>query len=121
MGEIIRKLEYIIEQFDKVLFFSGSTETIFNLTKTFCQSSVVKFTDKKVLVLFTKQIPCDNDNIVFAQISKEEAKQLANLYFMYEFSNKFILVSERKSYATLFSFVDTGIISIEEAFQALLI
>lgn len=56
-----------------------------------------------------------------SDLTKKEAQQLVDLYLTYEFSDQFLLISrETTNYASLFHLVDTGILTMEEAFEALL-
>lgn len=116
IDKIISDLENDLQYYDRILFFD-TTE----LLSAFCQSEAACETSRKLLVLFSGQILPQLKNITFRQISEEEAGLLKKLYFMYQFSDKFLVVSkESTNYASLFHFVDTGVLSTEEAFEALL-
>ena len=56
----------------------------------------------------------------FQQITEKEADLLESLYFTYEFSDKFIFVTrEKRSYPSLYHFVESGVLSKEDIFQIL--
>lgn len=116
MAEIISILKNDLDYYDKILFFK-TRELFFE----FCQSKVVSTTNLKVLVLSLEQTLPRVGNITFRQISEEEVRQLKELYYMYQFSDKFLFISnESTNYASLFHFVNTGVLSKEEVFEALL-
>lgn len=66
----------------------------------------------------------DKDNIKIENISDINSdaiiKKLSELYRMYEFTDKFIMISDNKIYPSIFNFVETGILTEEEVWRALL-
>lgn len=58
---------------------------------------------------------------VFMWNEQENFEELKQLYFTYQFSDKFVFVSrENACFPTIFSFVETGLLTMEEALGALL-
>lgn len=58
---------------------------------------------------------------VFVWNAQENFGELKQLYFTYQFSDKFVFVSRKKAcFPTIFSFVETGLLTMEEALEALL-
>lgn len=54
-------------------------------------------------------------------ISSEKLRVILDLYYTYEFSDKIHLISDQENkYANIFNFVKTGVLTKEEAFEALL-
>lgn len=80
----------------------------------------VNITGPKILILSTKQVNAEEKLIVIKQIDKETAKRLYALYHTYEFADNFILLEQDSVFATIFNYVQTGILSLEEAWQVLL-
>ena len=56
----------------------------------------------------------------YQYISKKSMEYLAELYHMYEFSDRFQIVSYSGSYGTLFNYVHTGLLTLNEAIKAFL-
>ena len=54
------------------------------------------------------------------QISEEEYRRLWDLYFLYECSDRFQVLADRGMYGSLLNYVDTGLLTVEEAAEALL-
>ena len=91
MAVLVKTLEKDIQQYDRILLFDVSAI-------------------KEIFM----------GNIVFQQITEKEADLLESLYFTYEFSDKFIFVTrEKRSYPSLYHFVESGVLSKEDIFQVL--
>lgn len=115
-------IEYIsrgLEKFDMIFLFLGSKNE--RLLKAFCESDMLREIDKKILILSTVNI---EDNFYglyeYRRISEEEQGFLEQLYRMYDFSNRFQIISDDPQYGGLLNYVKTGIMTIEEVFQVLL-
>lgn len=74
----------------------------------------------KILILSTKQFDVKEKQFVFKQIDEETANKLYTLYHTYEFADNFILLEQNSTFAAIFNYVQTGILTLEEAWQALL-
>ncbi len=113
----IRLLEEAIKQYDRIFLFDKE-EYIYTLFNTKIGTSI----HRKILILSSGQRELSVDSITFWDITKEEKEQIINLYFTYEFSDKFLFISRRNiNYGGIFHFVDTGIIKMEEVIEALII
>ena len=115
-------MEYIsrgLEKFDMIFLFLGSKNEW--LLKAFCESDMLREADKKILILSTVNM---DDNLYgryeYRRISEEEQASLEQLYRMYDFSNRFQIISDDPQYGGLLNYVKTGIMTIEEVFQVLL-
>lgn len=116
MAEIISILENDLNNYDRIIFFDTP-----DLISGFLQSKAASITDLNILVLSLGQTFPQLGNIAFREISEEEAGQIKELYYMYQFSDRFLFISkESANYAGLFHFVDTGILDTEEVFEVLL-
>lgn len=63
----------------------------------------------------------DSGNMAeYRQITEENVQFLLLLYHMYEFSDRFRLISRRERCGNLFQLADTGILDMEEVWEALL-
>lgn len=133
MAVLVKTLEKDIQQYDRILLFETP-----EYLKEFYHSKTAQAVRGKLLILCQKliftefkkyQISSYNasaikevfmGNIVFRQITEKEAGLLESLYFTYEFSDKFIFVTrERRSYPSLYHFVESGVLSREDIFQVL--
>lgn len=113
---MVKTLENQLGHYDKILFFEST-----GLLLEFCQSQAARSTCQKLLVLSLASIPVHMENITFQYISREEVRQIKELYFMYEFSDKiFFVFRENTNYTSLYNLADTGLLSIEEVYVALL-
>lgn len=78
-------------------------------------------TEKKILLLVTEPYQMENGCIMVEVITPEEAGELSRLYCTYEFTDNFLLLSkDAPSAASVFRFVESGVLSENEAWQALL-
>lgn len=57
---------------------------------------------------------------IYHRISRQEAEKLEDLYYTYEFSDKFRILSEPGNFATIFNLAKAGILTWEETFEILL-
>lgn len=76
--------------------------------------------NQTILILSGFKIPiCITPFITCRQITKEEEDYLKHLYYMYEFSDRFFILSKEHQYGQLFNFVDTGLLKPEEVWEVL--
>lgn len=113
---MLKSLETTLSYYDKVLFFEA-----LELIQIFDQLKLFEIPKQKILILSTYPSLPESQTITFRQISKEEAREITELYFTYEFSDKFLLVSsENIDYGDLYHMIDMGILTLEEFGTALL-
>lgn len=116
MEKWVESLEYDINHYDKVILFTDR-----ELLLKFYKLKFDCLHQQKLLILSSEQIIPEAKNFTFRMIKEEEIRNLRNLYFTYEFSDNFIFISvENENFATLYNFVNVGIISVEEMFEILL-
>ena len=53
-------------------------------------------------------------------ITRDEERELLDLYHMYEFSDKFLVLENSSQYGSVFDYVEDGIISFDEAVRSLI-
>ena len=98
----IEFLEQILNQYDRILIFENE-----ELLSEFCQVNALEKMEQ---------------NTAFWKITKMEKEWILDFYFMYEFSDKLLFISKKNpNYADVFSFIDNGVLSREELFEALLL
>ncbi len=115
----IERLKKDLEKFDQILLFSGEMQE--KIMKDFCSSQALKKTEKKVLMLSSADPFREKEkNYGFRRISDREREELEQLYRTYEFSNRFQVVSDHFQWGSLMNYVKTGMVTMEEFFEALL-
>lgn len=75
---------------------------------------------QKILILSTKPLNIKEKQVFFERIDKEKAKEWYTLYHTYEFTDNFAVLEQDSAFPTIFNYVQTGILSLEEAWQVLL-
>lgn len=110
-------VERIIQEFDKIILISE------NFCETFKQIDFGQrcLTPQKILILSVQQFDIEEEQVIFRQIDPEQAERLCLLYHTYEFADNFILLEENSTFATIFNYVQTGILTAEEAWQTFLL
>ena len=140
LGDMLKLLENSLDCYEKVIFFE-----IEELILVLAQLKRLCVANRKILVLSAgpclpgfrrfsraacRRMPvrkvCVKGSlkrygIAFRQIPKETARQMKELYFTYEFSDKFLWVSsDSTSYGNLYHMVEGGLLTLEEFAAALL-
>lgn len=54
------------------------------------------------------------------EISAKQEKELLDLYHMYEFSDKFLVLEDSKQFGSMLNYVEGGLISFDEELKALI-
>lgn len=113
------RLKKMMDKYDKVFLVTYSLQQ--KEWKRICAvlSGSEKIVDVMPFFLIEEGICCPKE-IPSVQLSHEEACELSQLYLTYEFSDRFALISEQEQYGTIFNYVDTGILTEEEAVKAIL-
>lgn len=118
---ILMKLEDDLKKYEKIFLILDNEETVDKLLDKLFNSMRIKAKKQRVLILYSgKQKIGIDESVVQRVISREETEALCRLYFMYEFSNRFQVISRTETYGDVFQLVDTGLITLEEAIEALL-
>ncbi len=141
---LLEELEQDIEKYDKIILVWEKGAAARRWLEAFYKSEAVKQTKKKILVLSVIDMPEKSKkqgkaegfscldksngsfshtffpNLNFQTISEEKAAELSKLHHMYEFSDRFLSIPETDTYGGLFNFVDTGLLQMNEVWEALL-
>lgn len=117
-GAMYSLIQALLQKYDKVFLVT----CLFPQKEWDCFSSIFtmyKSRDLKVTFLLEEGInsPSHFDGLV---ISHSEAEYLYKLYLTYEFSDRFIVFADSTQYGTLFHYIETGILTEEEAIGAML-
>lgn len=118
---LLKKLEEDLEEYDKIFLVSGSEGVQGELVKGLCSGREAGKQKKRILVLSSEKTQAGKAACVtYRQITEEEEERLGRLYFLYEFSDRFLLLSDKGTYGSLFRLIETGLLETEEALEALL-
>ncbi len=109
-------IEKVIQEFDKVILAADDFTEILEQT----DFDALDFGGRRILVL--SESPCHIKGKAFSceVLSGELAKELRRLYHTYEFTDNFILLEKNCRFAGVFDLTESGVLSTEEAWQALL-
>ena len=107
---ILMEIEKDLEQFDRILLITDM-----------CVISFPAITDaKNILVLSINPVPLEsNSQITYRQITAEQQTELLKTYHTYEFSDRFRVVSWDSQFGSIWNYVDVGILTEQEALEAL--
>lgn len=145
--EILSCLEKDLEYYDKVyLFWNSANMTkgalLLKLADLLCRPQIPKIENQRILLLFppgifdvvsnTKKEKFTEMNearkrlvekgyfIKCQKIRDDDVRFLLDVYYTYEFSDRFSVISFSGQYSSLFHFVDTGLLTLDEMAMALL-
>ncbi|HBA50116.1 MAG TPA: hypothetical protein DCZ91_20450 [Lachnospiraceae bacterium] len=136
----LSELKSNIEVYDRIFLVREDEQEAEKLLDAFLKSRALRKTKFKVLVLsamtyknwgqeLMQKMPslAIGENGIgtggmaeYKQITEENARFLLSLYHMYEFSDRFRLISTREICGSLFQLADTGLLSREEVWEAML-
>lgn len=113
------ELERLIRNYKKIIFFPSEEAAEFAA----CIPEAI-LCDKDILILcaettFGQRLARQGESVTI--LPAEEAERLVRLYTAYEFTDNFIMILENPCYASVFHFVKNGILTAEEAWQALVV
>lgn len=107
---ILPEIEEDLERFDRILLITDMGIGAF--------PAVVDA--KNILILSTGTISVENDSqVTCRQITMEQQAELLKIYHMYEFSDRFRVVSRDSRFGSIWNYVDTGMLTEQEALEAL--
>lgn len=130
MTEIKEYISTLLQKFDLVLLVMNGSGIAENLTENFLDSEALRNAEKTVLVLSDRNI--SNQNISYKNISDTntrhqycrldtaELEAVRSIYFLYDFSDHFRILSDNRQYGGLLDYVKTGIMTMEDVFQTIL-
>ena len=107
-------LDYALQEGKVVLIksdFEISVESVLHVWNTINLKKRIMF-----LSVFPKSMYAHYDN--YRQISTSEESEILSLYFTYEFSNNFRVLSRQSCCGSFLNLVDAGLISLDEALLA---
>lgn len=113
----MKRLEQLTFRFDKILFFPYILDNGFLK----CELSLGNMKNKKIFIILSDLYNSEYNQLFVLKLSQKDTEDLIQLYYTYEFADNFLMVTDDDSFvASIFNFVETGILTYEEAWQALL-
>lgn len=110
-----------LERFDSIFAIMDNKNDTGNLAYNFCSSKALQETTKNILILSDKDIPCIKGlKHQFQRINENEMEMIRQIYFMYDFSDRFQVLSDNPQYGNILNYVKAGNLTMEAAFQTLL-
>lgn len=107
---ILMEIEKDLERFDRILLIADGCIEAFP----------VVMDAKTVLVLSVGEVSLEsNPQITYRQITTEQETELIKTYHMYEFSDRFRVVSRDSRFGSIWNYVDAGILTEQEALEAI--
>lgn len=114
----ILSIEKALEEFDKIILIDSKLHDR-QLTGAFYDEDNFKETDKRVLILSESEEKCVG-NIEWHYISESETREILEIYYLYEFSNRIAVVAREQTFGSLWDYVATGLLTRKELVAALL-
>lgn len=110
IGSILTEIEKDLERFDRVILITDMDVMPFPADMDV----------KNILILSVNAVPLEsNSQITYRQITADQQAELLKIYHMYEFSDRFRVVSRDDQFGSIWNYVDTGIMTEQEALEAL--
>ncbi len=117
--ELLTALECYLNEYDRIILIINSSIGESDLVSKFINSEAVKNNTKKIMIMSSDNAP-ESEYYVYYRLSKAEEKQLVSLYMMYEFSDRFQILAYGNNFGNIFNYVNTGLMTWEEMFEAIL-
>ena len=116
----LERLSHDLKEYDKIFLVIGEGKQMQPVLTAFCDA-IIMHEQKKVLVLSSFHLDRGNEySRLYKEISNQEVLALYQLYHLYEFSDRFFVLSANKMFGGLFNFLNLGLLNLEEFFIALL-
>lgn len=114
-SETICKIEKYINSGKRVILYDHSNVTLLHLL---CD----RIADRDVQnVEIWRSVDAKSGDFEFLKmITKVQMKELLDLYWLYDFSDRVTVIAESGQYGSLFNYIINGILSFEEVVDAIL-
>ena len=109
---IINDLESELCIYDKIIIVDKENELAFKIIKYIAEHGGIN----RIKLFLLKENKFLNKNL-YRILTKSEMTTILAVYRMYEFSNRVTIISENDTYGHLFNYVETGILTEEEAIK----
>ena len=91
------------------------------LTEMICRSDALKNSKKRIVVIGTVGFPKKPGEHIYRTISEREMRVLLDIYRSYEVSDKLFLLSDSRNYGSTWNYVNCGMITEQEMFEAMFV
>lgn len=119
--DLLTRLESLLDQYDNVLLVDLWDPEMKARWERFWSAGHFVRRKKRIVFLSTAESSiAENFGYSYLKITEKTFHELKELYFMYEFSDRFQFISDEENFGVIWNYVDTGILTEQEAFQALL-
>lgn len=108
-----------LDRYDKIFVVPNTQEITNEMLEWLYKSVVLRNSEKKILFISAINFMV-NESCEFYKISTNEEVCLKKIYYMYEFSDKFQILSKNNIFGGILNLVETGILTFEEAIKAFL-
>lgn len=119
MDAVINLVQETLQEYDRVFLVTHLTSQ--EEWHRFCAVFPTlegKYADIMPIFLLEEGVDCPR-GLGFITLSHGDAQKLHKLYLTYEFSDRFAVFSDSMQYGTIFNYVDTGILTEEEAVRVI--
>ncbi len=110
-SERLRRLEAALEHYDRIYFIPGKDPAERVL-------AAGGRAESSILIL-SPLAPPDSAGRVWRQISEQDSDALYRLYHLYEFSDRFQILTRDQRFGGLLNLMDTGVLLSDELLAAL--
>lgn len=117
--ELLEELKKDLEYYDRIVLIPALDIEYHDLFAQLDGMEGVRNSTKKLLILSTENL-AEGNHYSCRRISCQEMTQLKELYLMYEFSDRFQLLTQERCFGGILNFVEAGILTKEEALRAIL-
>lgn len=114
--ELLQNLQNAITAYDRILLLPNNVQEIVELLDTCPRERL----PKKILLLLGSMTCDPPDDIDWVRLDEEDCAALKRLYYTYEFSDKFRMLSADVHFGTIWNYAGTGLLSAQEIAVALL-
>lgn len=116
--ELLKKLEIWLAAYDRVFLVPEENGTAGDFVPAILRAAAGKTGDRRILILSAAPVTV-GEGFTYKQICEEEQNRLLQLYYMYEFADNFSVIAKTTAYGGLSHLVETSVLSVEEASEAL--
>lgn len=116
--ELLSKLEAWLASYDLVFLIPSKNGTVGTFSAEILRAGADKMEGRRLLLLSAVMLDAGG-GFTGIQIKRKEEEQLLQLYRMYEFADNFSVIAEDNAYGGLSRLVETGVLTMGEAAQAL--
>ena len=116
-SQVMADLGLYLEQEDMVILIDSSGAN--PLTEMLCKSDALQNTPKRVVIISKTNFPIKPGKHIYRTVSEREMRELLYVYRLYEASDKLFLLSDSTNYGSAWNYVNNGLISENDMFEAM--